>query len=70
MPAKNATGSDSPATSRAALADQARSWIQAAGGNVAEGATVEISPLYALDAAELRRKLPAGATFDKDTVLC
>jgi UDP-N-acetylglucosamine/UDP-N-acetylgalactosamine diphosphorylase len=57
-PLKNAEGDDSPATVRAALLAQAARWVQAAGAR-AEG-EVELSPLFALDEAELRRKVAAG----------
>jgi UDP-N-acetylglucosamine/UDP-N-acetylgalactosamine diphosphorylase len=68
-PVKNAAGPDSPATCRAALAELARNWIEAAGGTVAHGVAVEISPLFALDEAELRSKLKQGRTFATPTVL-
>ncbi|MFQ3652242.1 MAG: UTP--glucose-1-phosphate uridylyltransferase, partial [Gemmataceae bacterium] len=58
-PLKNAQGDDSPATVRAALLAQATRWLQAAGARV-EG-EVELSPLFALDEAELRRKLRPGS---------
>jgi UDP-N-acetylglucosamine/UDP-N-acetylgalactosamine diphosphorylase len=57
-PLKNATGDDSPATVEQALLAQAADWITKAGGSVAPGAKVEISPLFALDAEEFARKAP------------
>jgi UDP-N-acetylglucosamine/UDP-N-acetylgalactosamine diphosphorylase len=63
-PVKNATGEDSPATSEAALVAQATSWITKAGGSVAPGSKVEISPRYALDAEEFARKFAAGTRIE------
>jgi UDP-N-acetylglucosamine/UDP-N-acetylgalactosamine diphosphorylase len=65
-PLKNATGPDSPATVRQRMSDLFASWLEGAGvevprrpdGSVPFG--IEISPLYALDAAELKVKLPPG----------
>jgi UDP-N-acetylglucosamine/UDP-N-acetylgalactosamine diphosphorylase len=71
-PLKNAEGADSPATTEQALCDLAADWITRAGGNVPrrpDGSTavkLEISPLFALDAEELARKLPAGTRIDTD----
>jgi len=64
-PIKNKEGEDSPATARQAQINLFGRWLEAAGVEVPwdEGnATVpiEISPLYALDAEELKRKLPPG----------
>lgn len=67
-PLKNATGPDSPATVRQALSDQAADWLEEAGVQVPRtgdghvGLTLEISPLYALDAAELTEKLDRRIT--------
>ncbi len=68
-PVKNSDGNDSPATSRAAMLRIASEWIQSAGGNVEEGVKVEISPLYALDAADLRLKKLDEQSFTEDTIL-
>jgi UDP-N-acetylglucosamine/UDP-N-acetylgalactosamine diphosphorylase len=58
-PLKNATGPDSPETVRAAqLALHAR-WLALAGVPT-NGHPLEVSPLFALDADELRAKIPAG----------
>lgn len=62
-PLKNATGPDSPETARQALGNLAGDWLAKAGvvvprrpdGHVA--VPLEISPLYALDAEELARKV-------------
>ena len=62
-PVKNATGADSPATVRQALCNQAGTWLEAAGVTVPRQANgdvdvpLEISPLFALDAGELRSKV-------------
>jgi UDP-N-acetylglucosamine/UDP-N-acetylgalactosamine diphosphorylase len=62
-PLKNATGSDSPATVRQALSNQAADWLEQAGvsvprrGNGEVAVPLEISPVFALDAAQLRRKV-------------
>ncbi|WP_459554994.1 UTP--glucose-1-phosphate uridylyltransferase [Lacunimicrobium album] len=49
-PVKNAEGNDSPATSKEALINLHRSWLQQAGVSVPADCVVEISPLFALDA--------------------
>lgn len=65
-PVKNATGTDSAESCRQMLAAEWTRWIELAGGSVPrtpEGAVngkIEISPLYALDAAELAEKLAPG----------
>lgn len=68
-PVKNAEGNDSPATSRAALEELGRQWVEAAGGRVGNGVKIEISPLLALDVEELTQIMPAGQQFNKDAVL-
>ncbi|WP_437202209.1 UTP--glucose-1-phosphate uridylyltransferase [Planctomicrobium sp. SH664] len=68
-PVKNADGNDSPMTCREALARIARAWVESTGARVNKGVTIEISPLYALDADELGEKLPEAAVFKQDTVL-
>jgi len=63
-PIKNKEGQDSPATARQAQINLFGRWLEQAGvpvprderGNVA--VPIEISPLYALDAEELRQRLP------------
>lgn len=68
-PVKNsdAEGVDCPGTARAALVALHRRWIEKAGGEVAEGVDVEINPLWALDAEEVRAKLPPGIRITKPT---
>ncbi len=69
-PLKNATGPDSPATVRQRLSDLFASWLESAGATVMrrpDGSVpfgIEISPLYALDAAELKAKLPPGMVVE------
>jgi UDP-N-acetylglucosamine/UDP-N-acetylgalactosamine diphosphorylase len=76
VPLKNATGSDSPEQVRQAISDLAGAWLEQAGVAVprrADGSTavpLEISPLYALDAEELKAKVDstmriAGPTYLK-----
>ena len=61
-PLKNATGDDSPESIRRALLHQAATWLEQAGvvvprdGQGQVAVPVEISPLFALDAAELAGK--------------
>ena len=76
MPVKNGSGQDSPETARQALSDQGASWLEEAGVRLprrADGGVaipVEISPLFALDAAELSRRLPPGwKPGDKEILL-
>ena len=61
-PLKNAPGAvtDSPEWVQAQLSAQYGRWLRAAGAQVVPDAVVEISPLFALDAAELAKKLPKG----------
>ena len=69
-PLKNATGPDSPATVRQRMSDQFAGWLEAAGAKVErrdDGSVpfgIEISPLYALDSAELKGKLPPGMVVE------
>ena len=65
-PLKNAVGPDSPATVHQRMSDQFGNWLEQAGaviprrpdGSVPFG--IEISPLFALDAAELKSKIEPG----------
>jgi UDP-N-acetylglucosamine/UDP-N-acetylgalactosamine diphosphorylase len=66
-PVKNAEGADSPATARAALADQARRWMAAAGLALPSG-PVEVGPLFALDQEGFLANLTRsdfGPVFDR-----
>jgi hypothetical protein len=42
-------------------------WLRQAGAEVAPGVVVEISPLFALDAAELAAKIPPGLKATEPT---
>ncbi len=69
-PLKNAVGPDSPATVHQRMSDQFASWLEQAGaivprrpdGSVPFG--IEISPLFALDAAELKSKIAPGLVVE------
>ena len=65
-PIKNSDGADSPATSRAALSRIGREWLAAGGYVIADDRPIEISPLQALDAAEMTLKIAAGAVHLAD----
>ena len=62
----SASGPDSPASVRQRMSDLFADWLERAGAKVprrADGSAaygLEISPLYALDAAELKAKLEPG----------
>jgi UDP-N-acetylglucosamine/UDP-N-acetylgalactosamine diphosphorylase len=68
-PLKNASGAkeDTPESVRAQLSALHRQWLRQAGAEVGEDVPVEISPLFALDAAELAAKLPPGTRITKPT---
>ena len=57
-PLKNASGEerDTPESVQAQMSALYAGWLREAGIDVAPGTPVEISPLYALDAAELKAK--------------
>lgn len=59
-PVKNAEGSDSPVTARAAMNRLAREWMSVAGQDVSDDTDLEISPLEALDAEEFARSFHEG----------
>lgn len=62
-PLKNATGDESPASVRRRMSELFADWLEAAGAKVersADGSVpfgIEISPLFALDAGDLRGKI-------------
>ncbi|WP_165226556.1 UTP--glucose-1-phosphate uridylyltransferase [Aquisphaera insulae] len=74
-PLKNAVGPDSPETVHRRMSDLFGAWLEQAGATVprrADGSVpfdVEISPLYALDAQELRSRLEPGFVVDGPTYL-
>ena len=55
-PVKNRSGADSPETSRAALIQIARQWLAECGHELDKDTIVEISPLAALDAGDLKNQ--------------
>lgn len=69
-PLKNATGPDSPATVRQRMSDLFADWLERAGATVprrADGSVpfgLEISPLLALDAAELKSRIEPGLVIE------
>ncbi len=68
-PVKNAEGSESATTSQAAMMALHRSWLRSAGARLSspeERIRVEISPLFALDAEELRRRIGSNALLVTD----
>ncbi len=74
-PLKNATGPDSPSTVRQRMSDQFADWLEAAGARVERGADgsvpfgIEISPLFALDSADLKAKITPGLVVDRPILL-
>lgn len=70
-PVKNEPGAsrDSPETVQAQMAALHAEWLRQAGVEVAPGVVVEISPRFALDAAELATKLPSGSRIAQSTYL-
>jgi UDP-N-acetylglucosamine/UDP-N-acetylgalactosamine diphosphorylase len=67
-PVKNAHGeAETPETARAAMVRQHARWLRAAGATVDEGVTVEINPLFALDAEELATKIEADLHVTQST---
>ena len=65
-PIKNAEGPDSPDTARRDLNRLYASWLRAAGVDIATdasgdpGVDIEVDPRFAIDAGDLRRRLPEG----------
>jgi len=74
-PLKNAVGPDSPATVHQQMSDQFGNWLEQAGavvprrpdGSVPFG--IEISPLFALDATELKPKIGPGMIVERPVYL-
>jgi UDP-N-acetylglucosamine/UDP-N-acetylgalactosamine diphosphorylase len=67
-PVKNAEheANDNARTSRTAISALHTQWLTAAGADIAPGVTVEINPLFALDAAELKSKIKPGTRIETD----
>jgi UDP-N-acetylglucosamine/UDP-N-acetylgalactosamine diphosphorylase len=74
-PLKNAVGPDSPATVHQRMSDLYGNWLEQAGARVprrADGSIpfgIEISPLFALDAQELKAKLEPGFVVERPVYL-
>jgi UDP-N-acetylglucosamine/UDP-N-acetylgalactosamine diphosphorylase len=74
-PLKNALGPDSPATVHQRMSDQFGNWLEQAGATVPrrpDGSIpcgIEISPLFALDATELRSKIEPGMVVERPIYL-
>ena len=70
-PLKNASGAqiDTPEYVQRMLLDLHRRWLTAAGAMVADGVDVEISPLWALDAAGVAARVKPGQRFEKSHYL-
>ncbi len=66
-PVKNASGDDSPDTARAALIRLDQGWLREAGVIVDDQTAVEISPLFALDADDVRAKVAGGTRVTQPT---
>lgn len=70
-PVKNAEGADSPATTRRDLIRRAARWLESAGVKVARtadeepDAVIEISPRFALDAADLAKQAGLPKSVDR-----
>jgi UDP-N-acetylglucosamine/UDP-N-acetylgalactosamine diphosphorylase len=70
-PVKNAPGAkrDTPEYVQHYLVAQHRHWLEAAGTKVAEGAAVEISPLWALDAERVAGRADRPSVIERPTYL-
>jgi UDP-N-acetylglucosamine/UDP-N-acetylgalactosamine diphosphorylase len=74
-PVKNAAGEDSPQTAQHDLCELHAHWLEQAGVKIPRDAAgrlnarIEISPLFALDAPELAKKIPPDFQFQDDLYL-
>ena len=70
-PLKNAPGAekDTPEYVRQMMCAQHRRWLEAADANVADGVEIEISPLFALDAAGVAERVEPGQSFNTSQYL-
>ena len=68
-PLKNEAGAsrDSPELVKSQMSALHARWLREAGAEVAPGVNVEVSPLFALDAAELAAKINPGTRIEKPT---
>ena len=67
-PVKNGEGAkrDTPDTVRRQMITLHRRWLEAAGAKLANEVRVEISPLFALDAAEVAAKIKPATSITED----
>ena len=74
-PLKNAVGPDSPATVHQRMSDQFGNWLEQAGAVIPrrpDGSVpfaIEISPLFALDATELKSRIEPGLVIERPIYL-
>lgn len=68
-PVKNKEGTDSPESARSMMLAQAARWLREAGVEVPEGIKVEISPLFTLDAIDLKLAPARIPPITRDTYL-
>lgn len=68
-PVKNKEGVDSPATAQEMMCAQGARWLGEAGVEVPPGTRVEISPLFALNAGELRERAAEIPPLKRSTYL-
>jgi UDP-N-acetylglucosamine/UDP-N-acetylgalactosamine diphosphorylase len=68
-PVKNSDDepTDNPRTSKAAIVALHRHWLRAAGAQLDDGVPVEINPLWAGNADEVKGRVPAGLRIDRPT---
>lgn len=68
-PVKNATGAatDTPEASRQAISGLHQRWLQEAGVEIHAGVQVEIHPMWAWDAAEVRERIAEPVVLKTDT---
>jgi UDP-N-acetylglucosamine/UDP-N-acetylgalactosamine diphosphorylase len=68
-PVKNSDDeqTDNPRTSKAAMVALHARWLREAGAKVADGVAVEINPLWAGNADEVRRRIKPGTVIDRPT---
>ncbi len=71
-PLKNAPGAkaDTPEHVKTQMSAQHRRWLTQAGAEVADDVTVEICPMFALDAEELTGKIEPGTWVTEPTYFC
>jgi UDP-N-acetylglucosamine/UDP-N-acetylgalactosamine diphosphorylase len=68
-PVKNSDSeaTDNPRTARGMMIALHRRWLREAGATVADETPVEINPLWARNAEEVKRRLPANMVIDEPT---